>query len=139
MGERERQRRAGEPTARRAGAVLVVDDDGNVRRAIAQMLRMSGFAALEAATATEAIETMRGESPIAMVLLDLNMGPMDGRALREAQLADPRLAAIPTVILTGAPLAEVDDATLRADDYLLKPVGREHLVSVVSAYCLGDT
>jgi CheY-like chemotaxis protein len=133
------QRRAGEPATKRSGAVLVVEDDVNVRQAIARLLRLSGFSALEASSGSEAIETMRGEGAIALVLLDLNMDLMDGRQFRQVQLEDPQLADIPTVVLTGAPLADVDDATLRADDYLLKPVGREHLVSVVSAYCLPES
>lgn len=131
----QEHRRAGAPSSKRPGAVLVIEDDDSVRRAIAGMLRSSGFATLEAASGREGFEVLRTGPTVAMVLLDLHMAVMDGRAFRQLQLADPALAMIPTVILTGAPLADVDDATLRADDYLLKPVGREHLVSVVSAYC----
>lgn len=135
----ETRRRTGEPTGKRSGAVLVVDDEVNVRHTLARTLRLSGFAVIEAASGSEGIDALRAGPPIALVLLDLNMNPMDGRAFRKLQLADRRMASIPTVILTGAPLADVDDATLRADDYLLKPVGREHLVSVVSAYCRGSS
>jgi DNA-binding response OmpR family regulator len=135
----EVQRRAGEPTSRRVGAVLVVEDEVNVRQALARTLRLSGFAVIEASNGDEGIKTLRDGPPIALVLLDLNMDPMDGRTFRKLQLAEPRLASVPTVVLTGAPLTDVDDATLRADDYLLKPVGREHLVSVVSAYCRGNS
>jgi CheY-like chemotaxis protein len=137
--EGEVRRRAGEPTRKRSGAVLVIEDDESVRTAIALMLRISGFSAVEAASGAEAIDLLRSGPAIALVLLDLNMDPMDGRTFRGLQLADTHLASIPTVVLTGAPLADVDDATLRADDYLLKPVGREHLVSVVSAYCIGGS
>ena len=129
------ERRAGEPTKKRVGAVLIVEDDSNVRQALARTLQMSGFTVIESENAAGGIEALRADSRVAMVLLDLNMSPVDGRAFRKMQLADPQLAAIPTVVLTGAPLVDVDDATLQADDYLLKPVGREHLVSVVSAYC----
>jgi CheY-like chemotaxis protein len=128
-------RRAGEPTTKRMGAVLIVEDDTNVRQALARTLQLSGFSVIESSSGSSGIDVLRDQPQIAMVLLDLNMSPMDGRAFRQLQLADPNLAAIPTVVLTGAPLADVDDATLQADDYLLKPVGREHLVSVVSAYC----
>lgn len=128
-------RRAGEPTTKRTGSVLIVEDDTNVRQALARTLQLSGFSVIESSSGSGGIDVLRDQPQIAMVLLDLNMSPMDGRAFRKLQLADPALAAIPTVVLTGAPLADVDDATLQADDYLLKPVGREHLVSVVSAYC----
>jgi two-component system response regulator FlrC len=128
-------RRAGEPTTKRTGAILIVEDDTNVRQALARTLQLSGFAVIESSNGSSGFAVLRDKSQIAMVLLDLNMSPMDGRTFRKLQLADPELASIPTVVLTGAPLADVDDATLQADDYLLKPVGREHLVSVVSAYC----
>ena len=135
----EFRRRTGERTKKRSGAVLVVEDEVNVRETLARTLRLSGFSVIEAAGGSEGIDALRDGPPVALVLLDLNMDPMDGRAFRKLQLADPRIATIPTVILTGAPLADVDDATLRADDYILKPVGREHLVSVVSAYCRGSS
>ncbi|MGH9347547.1 MAG: response regulator [Vicinamibacterales bacterium] len=135
MGEGPR-RRAGEPASKRSGAVLIVDDDASVRKAIVHMLGLGGFPALEAASGREGIDALGRDPGIALVLLDLNMNPMDGRTFRQLQLADPKLAIVPTVVLTGAPLADVDDATLMADDYLLKPVGREHLLSVVSAYCI---
>jgi CheY-like chemotaxis protein len=128
-------RRAGEPTTKRSGPVLIVEDDSNVRQALARTLQLSGFSVIETGNGSSGIDVLRVQRDVALVLLDLNMSPMDGRAFRALQLADPELAAIPTVVLTGAPLADVDDATLQADDYLLKPVGREHLVSVVSAYC----
>ena len=134
MADRE-ARRAGEPTTKRAGSVLIVEDDTNVRQALARTLQLSGFSVIESSSGSGGIDVLRDRPQIAMVLLDLNMSPMDGRTFRKLQLADPAMASIPTVVLTGAPLADVDDATLQADDYLLKPVGREHLVSVVSAYC----
>jgi CheY-like chemotaxis protein len=132
-------RRAGEPTTRRSGAVLIVDDDDNVRTALARTLRLSGFSVIESANGVAAMDRLQSPADVALVLLDLNMSEMDGRAFRQLQLADPRLSAIPTVVLTGAPLIEVDGLSLRADDYLLKPVGRDHLLSVVSAYCLPET
>ena len=131
----KRERRAGEPAKRRDGKVLIVDDDSNVRETLARMLQMSGFSVIQVGNGSGGMEALRDQPGVAMVLLDLNMSPMDGRAFRRLQLADPQLASIPTVVLTGAPLVDVDDAILQADDYLLKPVGREHLVSVVSAYC----
>jgi len=132
------ERRAGEPTRKRSGAVLVIEDDTNVRQALVRTLQTSGFSVIESENGSGGMAALRGAAGVAMVLLDLNMAPMDGRTFRRIQLADPQLASIPTVVLTGAPLADVDDATLQADDYLLKPVGREHLVSVVSAYCRTD-
>jgi two-component system, sensor histidine kinase and response regulator len=129
----------GLPAATDAGAsavqcVLLVDDDPAVREMFSQALRLAGFDVMEAATGTEALERLRSTTQIGVILLDLKMPDMDGWRFRLAQRTDPRMAAIPTVITTGAPLSEVLDCDLKAADYLLKPVGIEHLISVVSHY-----
>jgi len=127
------------PTAKDASAsdvqyVLLVDDDPSVREMFSQALRLAGFDVMEAATGSEALERLRANTQIGVILLDLKMPDMDGWRFRLAQRTDPRMAAIPTIITTGAPLSEVLDCDLKAADYLLKPVGLEHLISVVSHY-----
>ena len=97
-------------------------------------LERQGWSVAEAGNGNEGLERVRASRP-ALVLLDLMMPGIDGRQFRELQRADPRLAAVPTVIVTGSPLAQIVDAELTAADYLLKPVAREHLVSVVGRYC----
>ena len=114
--------------------VLVIDDDEAVRETLADGLRQAGFDVLDSGNGAEALEILRNDGQIGLVLLDLLMPEMDGWRFRHEQRSDPRLAAIPTVVTTGAPLVEVVDRELRADDYLLKPIGLEHLVSVVAHY-----
>jgi CheY-like chemotaxis protein len=63
------------------------------------------------------------------------MPDMDGWAFRRAQLDDPRLSPVPAIVMTGAPLPTLVHDQLLASDYLLKPIGRDHLVSVVANYC----
>jgi CheY-like chemotaxis protein len=55
-----------------------------------------------------------------LILLDLNMAEMDGHQVRNAQRADPRLAGIPTIVVSGAPLSHIVHEELLATDYLLK-------------------
>ena len=114
--------------------VLLVDDDPSVREMFSPALRLAGFDVMEASTGGEALEMLRTGMQIGVILLDLKMPDMDGWRFRLAQRKDPRMAAIPTVITTGAPLSEVLDCDLKAADYLLKPVGLEHLISVVAHY-----
>jgi CheY-like chemotaxis protein len=117
------------------GRVLVVDDDAPLRMLISRQLELAGFEVVAAADGPAALGVMRADPSIRLVLLDLMMPGMDGWQVRHAHLDDPQLARVPTVILTGAPLASLDHQQLRAADYLLKPVGRDHLISVVSNYC----
>ena len=118
-----------------AGRVLIVDDDRAVREMFRRSLELADFEVLTAGTGEEGLRILREDSGIRLVLLDLVMPGMDGHRFRAIQRADQRLATIPTVVVTGSSLGQIVHAELMALDYLLKPVGREHLVSVVARYC----
>lgn len=118
--------------------VLVIDDDAAVRETLADGLRRAGFDVLDTGSAAAGLEMLRNHQQIGLILLDLLMPDMDGWRFRDEQRNDPRFAAIPTVITTGAPLVEVVDQELKAHDYLLKPIGLGHLVSVVAHYVRPD-
>jgi CheY-like chemotaxis protein len=79
---------------------------------------------------------MRQDAAIALVLLDFDMPAMNGAEVRRAQRADPALARIPTVMVSGSSGGDMVHGDLCADDYLEKPVGRERLIAVVSRYCV---
>jgi CheY-like chemotaxis protein len=120
---------------RTAGRVLVVDDEEGIRVAVSRQLSFAGFDVVTAAGGAEALSTLRTDSSIRVVLLDMLMPDVDGWAFRREQLLDPRMAAVPAVVMTGAPLPSLVHDQLKASDYLVKPVGRDHLVSVVANYC----
>ena len=80
---------------------------------------------------TKEIEWLRNDG----YRLDMIMPALDGWGVRQKQMEDPQLSEVPVIILTGAPLPSLVHAQLHAADYLLKPVGRDHLISVVSNYC----
>ncbi len=62
--------------------ILVVDDDVNVRTVIGTVLRRQKFDVLEAATGEDALRMAKQcGAPIQLVISDLNMPQMGGRAL----------------------------------------------------------
>jgi PleD family two-component response regulator len=63
-------------------AVLVVDDDADVREALAELVATSGRPVFTAADGGEALELLDADAVPrpCLVLLDLMMAPMDGRA-----------------------------------------------------------
>jgi chemotaxis family two-component system response regulator Rcp1 len=70
-----------------------------------------------------------------LILLDLNLPRMDGRAVLAHIKADDSLKTIPTIILTTSE-AEVDIVTsyqLQANCYLSKPVQLEAFLSLVKS------
>jgi CheY-like chemotaxis protein len=78
------------PPARRT-TVLIVEDEDHLRRAVAKMLRKSGFEPFEAANGSAAIDLLRASGgEIDMVLLDLTIpGRSSAEVLAEATMACP--------------------------------------------------
>jgi CheY-like chemotaxis protein len=124
-----------DPPVQGPGRVLVVDDDEDVREVLKSFLTLAGFDVVEAGGGAEGLKLLRWDKTIRLVLLDLTMPEMDGWRFRHEQQSDPRLSQIPTIIVSGEPLAHIVDEELRAADYLSKPVGRDHLIGVVAKYC----
>ncbi len=103
-------------------AVLVVDDDAANREVLHRRLARLGYRVIEASNGSEALAAMRAHSPDT-VLLDIMMPVLDGFGVLEARHNDPRLLAIPVIVISA-----VDDmaSILRcieagAEDYLPKP------------------
>ena len=117
------------------GRVLVIDDDEGVRTVMRRQLQHAGFDVVSAASGFDGLTMMQQDPGIRLVLLDMIMPVLDGWGVRQKQMEDPMLAQVPVIILTGAPLPSLVHDQLHAADYLLKPVGRDHLISVVSNYC----
>ena len=67
---------------------------------MARLLETSGYTAVEAANGREALVQMRRKRPC-VILLDLQMPIMDGWEFRRQQLAEPELADIPVICMTG--------------------------------------
>jgi CheY-like chemotaxis protein len=117
------------------GRVLVVDDDAGMRKMYQRSLGRAGFDVVVADDAPAGLQRLREDREIRLVLLDLHMPGVDGWKFREAQRSDPDMRDVPTVIVTGAPIADLVSQELHATEYLIKPVGSDHLVRVVSDYC----
>lgn len=110
-------------------AVLVVEDERDIRDVLRRYLERAGFAVLTAATGAEALHLL-DTAPPDLVLLDLGLPDIDGlEVLREAH---PRM---PVIVLTAR--ATVDDRIrglqLGADDYVVKPFSPTEVVLRVNA------
>ena len=95
--------------------VLVVDDDADLRAYLARGLRAVG-PVLEAADGLDALALLTaGTEPVAAVVTDLVMPRLDGHGLCRAMQADPALAAIPVLVISGEADSEAPGvcATLR--------------------------
>ncbi|HKU58619.1 MAG TPA: response regulator transcription factor [Gaiellaceae bacterium] len=113
-------------------AILVVDDDTRLRRALRRVLIAHGFDVDVAADGDEAVERVRN-GDVDLVVLDVMMPGRDGidvcEHLRSA--GDP----MPVLMLTARDAVRDRVAGLEAgaDDYLVKPFANEELVARVRA------
>lgn len=119
---------AEKPTSR----VLVVEDDGAVRRAVERALTFEGYNVLTAHDGAEALAIVLNEDVDAIVL-DVMMPIVDG--LEACRRIRARGDTTPILILTAR--TEVSDRVAGldagADDYLIKPFALEELLARLRA------
>ena len=94
-------------------AVLVVDDDLDIREALADTLHDRGFDVVTAANGLEALQLLQTMAvPPSVILLDLMMPVLDGYGFLAERQKHPELAAIPVAVITaghGVDRHRVDD------------------------------
>ena len=118
-----------------APVVLVIDDDPAVHDLISRHLVREGVRIRSAYDGREGIAHARAFRPAA-ILLDVVLPDISGWEVLAALKAEPTLATIPVVF--SSILQEEDRAlSLGADDYLVKPVSRERLLSVLTLHTGG--
>jgi CheY-like chemotaxis protein len=116
------------------GPILVVDDDSDIRDMMELVLQMRGYDVVSARDGEDAIEQLqRGPRP-SLVLLDLMLPRIDGVEVVRTIKADPRLAPIPVVIISGDTAAREKARQGGADACLLKPIELDELVHTVRGF-----
>lgn len=118
----------------RQGRILVVDDEAQVRKPISLMLSKDGYEVVEAADGEEAIEALRsGDNPLMVdtVLCDIRMPKINGK--EAIAYFRSQFPGVPIVVMTGYPDVELAVSLMRQGvrDYLIKPVSKEELLSVI--------
>lgn len=110
--------------------ILVVDDDGEVRESVADVLRQAGYDVDEAKDGKKAVKCIDAGS-YDLVLTDLNLPKLDGmKVLKHVLDESPDTICI---ILTGFGTIKgsVEAIKMGAFDYISKPVKSDEIVIVV--------
>src|SRR5947209_7548929 len=110
--------------------LLLVDDDPGLRALLRTTLEVFDVELAEAASAEEAVASIREQRPDAIVL-DVGLPDMDGLELCRSLKRAPLTRAIPVVLLTGHTDASTDSTEAGADAFLLKPFSPLELLGVV--------
>jgi DNA-binding response OmpR family regulator len=119
------------PQRGRAGRVLVVDDEPNIRTVLRGYLEADGFAVSEASDGEGALAAVES-SPVDVVLLDVMLPGIDGLEV----LRRIRALGDTFVVVVSARTEEVDRLLglgLGADDYITKPFSPREVVARVRA------
>lgn len=109
--------------------ILVVDDDDDIRGLVRTLLERAGYEVSDASDGREGLRELFAGSPD-LVILDVAMPGLDGWATLERirEVSD-----VPVLMLTArdAELERVRGLKGGADDYVIKPFGRQELVARV--------
>jgi len=109
--------------------ILVVDDDAKIVRLVRTYLEREGYRVVTAADGPAALDAIETHEP-ALVVLDLMLPELDGRAVIRAVRRDEAAARTPILVLSARSstidrIAGLEDG---ADDYLPKPFSPAELV-----------
>jgi CheY-like chemotaxis protein len=110
--------------------ILVVDDEYAIVEALAALLGDEGYRVVSAMNGQEALDRIASDRPD-LVLLDVMMPVLDGRATLAKIRDDPATAALPVVLMSAAPRAQ-SVAGARSDAFLAKPFGVATLLDTLS-------
>jgi DNA-binding NarL/FixJ family response regulator len=112
--------------------ILVIEDEPEMRRNLATILRLENFQPLTAENGRLGLESVRTHKPD-LILCDVMMPELDGYGVIAALRADAETVSIPFIFLTAK--GEKPDIragmNLGADDYLTKPVGKADLLAAI--------
>lgn len=115
-------------------SIMIVEDDPDTREMLERFLELEGFEVRTAANGEIALQSLRADSALNVILLDLMMPVMNGWQFRQAQVSDPKLSGIPVVVVTAAGARE-DIPAIEADGWISKPVDFDRLLATIEPLC----
>ena len=119
------------------GAILVIDDEVEIREGLRALLSSEGYAITEAETGEAGLARL-GEQPFDLLLLDVSLPDRNGiELLHEIHRRDPQLSII---LITAYGSIDMARAAFKngAHDYITKPWSNDELLAQVSVAIEGS-
>jgi len=112
--------------------ILLVEDDPGLAAALAQFLRSQDFEVITVGDGQRGVELATSVNP-SLILCDLDLPKMDGFEVLTTLQTNPSLWDTPFLFITGrGHLKDIRAGmNLGADDYLVKPVPPEDLLTAI--------
>ena len=111
--------------------VLVIDDDANFVEFIASIIEGADCRAVVATDGVTGLRLARECSP-ALILCDFSMPGFGGEEVLRRLQADPSMAAVPRVLMSGYGCPDL--SVVPADAFIAKPINTQSLVRLVRAF-----
>jgi len=110
--------------------VLAVDDDMINLKLLKSMLLKTGQVTkvTEAKNGEIAIEILKNDQSVDLVLLDIIMPIMGGIDVLKVARADSRLNQVPIIVLTTDETKKGEAMEVGANDFLMKPIRKDDLL-----------
>ena len=112
--------------------ILIVEDNEKNRKLERDVLQFHGYQIIEAVTAEDGLR-LAGETPPALVLMDIQLPGMSGIEALAVLRADPALRTIPVIAVTASAMTHDRQKILDAgfDGYQSKPISVKDFVVAV--------
>jgi DNA-binding NtrC family response regulator len=109
--------------------ILIVDDEANLRKTLAEILCARGYSILEADDGASAMELLRTATPD-LIFTDWKMPKVGGEELLQHLRSRPHLAAVPVIVITayGSSHSAIEAVRLGAYDFVTKPFDLDEIV-----------
>jgi CheY-like chemotaxis protein len=117
-------------------AILLVEDNDDVREMMSLALQLDGHSVRAAVNGRDALTQLRGGLRPCLILMDLMMPEMNGWELRAALRADPAWRDIPVVVISAVNPETAE--RLQSTTYLPKPIDIDNLLEMVCTHCRGE-
>ena len=116
--------------------VLIVDDDARNIFALTTVLENQEMEVVSATNGRQAIEIIKQQPELAVVLMDIMMPEMDGYETMREIRKDQRFRTLPILALTAKAMKGDREKCLEAgaSDYIAKPVDTDQLLSLLRVW-----
>lgn len=117
-----------------SNAILVVEDEKDIREMLAFSLERAGFTVIPSETAEQALALLDGPLP-GLVIIDWMLPGMSGVELARTLRRDPITADLPLLMLTarGEEADKLKSFDAGIDDYVTKPFSPRELIARIRA------
>jgi len=121
--------------------ILLVDDDMINRKLIKALLshhKDMVSSIIEASNGAIALDIVKDNPNINLVLLDILMPVLDGREFLKSFKTQKKNSSIPVIVLTTDDSKKTEMLNYGADDILIKPIKEEELLKHIKYWTQGE-